>query len=41
VDGVITPLPVERTNFKVTAATNDALLQWTTSQEINSSDFTI
>ena len=41
VDGTFTPLPVKLTDFKITAATNDALLQWTTSQEINSRDFTI
>ena len=41
VDGVITPLPVECTNFKVTAATNAALVQCTTSQEMYSRDFTI
>ncbi len=41
VDGTFTPLPVKLTDFKITGATKDVLLQWTTSQEINSRDFTI
>lgn len=41
VDGVFAPLPVTLSRFWVTAASQDALLQWTTEQEINASRFTV
>ena len=34
-------MPLKLTDFTVTATTNDALLQWSTSQETNSKNFTI
>ena len=41
VDGNFTALPVKITDFTVIPKINDALLQWATSQEINSKNFTI
>ena len=41
VDGIFNALPVQLLDFTVTPKFNDALLQWSTSQEINSKDFTI
>ena len=41
VDGIFNALPVQLLDFTVTPKANDALLQWSTSQEINSKDFTI
>ncbi len=41
VDGVFSPLPVNLLDFTVTPKGDDALLQWSTAQELNSKDFTI
>ena len=41
VDGIFSPLPVKLLNFTVTPNGDDALLQWSTAQELNSKDFTI
>ncbi len=41
VDGNFTALPVQLLDFTVSQKSNDALLKWSTSQEINSKDFTI
>jgi ELWxxDGT repeat protein len=41
VDGVFSPLPVQLLDFTVTPKKPDALLQWSTAQEINSSYFTV
>ena len=41
VNGTFTALPIQLADFTVTATTNDALLQWSTSQETNSKNFTI
>jgi ELWxxDGT repeat protein len=41
VDGVFSPLPVQLLDFTVTPKKPDALLKWTTAQEINSSYFTV
>lgn len=41
VDGTFTPLPVSITDFTVMPKSPDALLNWHTSQEINSKNFTI
>jgi ELWxxDGT repeat protein len=41
VDGNFIPLPVKLSNFVVSIQTKDALLQWTTLQEINTQHFTI
>lgn len=41
VDGVFSPLPVRLLDFTVTPKKPDALLQWATAQEVNSSYFTI
>lgn len=41
VDGNFVPLPIKLTDFTVTSTTNDALLKWSTSQEINSKNFII
>lgn len=41
VDGIFSALPVQLLDFSVTPRGNDALLQWSTSQEINSKYFTI
>lgn len=41
VDGNFEPLPVRLTGFSVTKQNNDALLQWFTELEINTSQFTI
>ncbi|MEO8765545.1 MAG: T9SS type A sorting domain-containing protein [Ginsengibacter sp.] len=41
VDGSFTPLPVKLTDFTVSPKNYDALLQWTTAQEINVKNFTI
>jgi hypothetical protein len=41
VDGSFTPLPVKLTDFTVALKTNDALLQWSTAQELNTKNFTI
>ncbi len=41
VDGAFSPLPVQLLDFTVTAKKPDALLQWSTAQEINSSYFTV
>jgi ELWxxDGT repeat protein len=40
VDGV-SPLPLSLLDFTVTANSNDALLKWSTTQEVNSKDFII
>ena len=39
--GTFNPLPITLTDFTVTPKDNDALLQWSTQQEINSKSFTI
>lgn len=41
IDGFFSPLPVKLTDFTVTLKTSDALLQWTTAQELNAKNFTI
>ncbi|MDN3655010.1 T9SS type A sorting domain-containing protein [Ferruginibacter paludis] len=41
VNGVFTPLPVKLVDFTVTPLAEDALIKWTTSQEINTNSFTI
>ena len=41
VDGIFNPLPVQLLDFTVVQSNNDALLRWSTSQEINSKSFTI
>jgi len=41
VDGVFSALPVQLLDFTVTPKKSDALLEWSTAQEINSSYFTI
>lgn len=41
VGGTFTPLPITLTDFTVTPKDNDALLQWSTQQEINTKSFTI
>jgi ELWxxDGT repeat protein len=41
VDGSFTPLPVKLTDFTVTLKTSDALLAWSTAQELNTKNFTI
>ncbi|HET7115253.1 MAG TPA: T9SS type A sorting domain-containing protein [Hanamia sp.] len=41
VDGVFSPLPVSLLDFTVSPKGADALLHWSTSQEINSRDFTV
>ncbi len=41
VDGVFSPLPVKLAEFAVARVNNDAKVQWTTLQEINTSHFTI
>ena len=41
VNGTFQPLPIQLLDFAVAAKTNDALLQWSTSREINSKSFTI
>ena len=41
VDGTFTPLPVKLTDFIVSAKTQDALLQWSTQQEISTRSFTV
>lgn len=41
VDGLFTPLPVQLLDFTVTPKKPDALLKWSTAQEINSDYFTI
>lgn len=41
VDGVFTPLPVKLLDFTVTPRSADAVLNWRTSQEINSKDYTV
>jgi ELWxxDGT repeat protein len=41
VDGTFSPLPVKLLDFTVTAKGDDALLQWSTAQELNSKDFTV
>jgi ELWxxDGT repeat protein len=41
VDGIFNPLPVKLLDFTVMQTTNDAILQWSTLQEINSKSFTI
>lgn len=41
VDGIFNVLPVQLLNFTVAPSGNNALLQWSTSQELNSKDFTI
>lgn len=41
VDGIFNPLPVTLLDFTVAPKGNDALLQWSTAQELNSKDFTI
>ena len=39
--GTFQALPVKLTDFTVTLKTNDALLQWSTAQELNTKNFTI
>ena len=41
VNGTFTALPVQLVDFMVTAVGNDAMLHWTTSQEINTKKFII
>ncbi|MDE3183749.1 MAG: T9SS type A sorting domain-containing protein [Bacteroidota bacterium] len=41
VDGTFTPLPVKLVDFTVSSKESDALLQWTTAQELNTKDFTV
>lgn len=41
VDGVFNALPIKLLDFTVTPKGADALLQWSTAQEINSKDFTV
>ncbi len=41
VDGAFSPLPVQLLDFTVTPKKPDALLQWSTAQEINSNYFTV
>jgi len=41
VDGIFSPLPVNLLDFTVSPKGADALLKWSTSQEINSRNFTI
>ena len=41
VDGIFTPLPVKLLDFTVTPKNADAVLNWRTSQEINSKNYTI
>ncbi|HSN60697.1 MAG TPA: hypothetical protein VLR49_07170, partial [Ferruginibacter sp.] len=41
VDGNFVPLPIKLSDFTVTAKMNDALLQWTTLEEVNASHFSI
>ena len=41
VNGTFAALPVQLLNFTVIPTINDALIQWSTSQEINSKDFTV
>ncbi|MEJ7586837.1 MAG: T9SS type A sorting domain-containing protein [Ferruginibacter sp.] len=41
VDGTFTPLPVKLTDFTVTPKSADAILNWRTSYELNSKDFTV
>jgi ELWxxDGT repeat protein len=41
VDGIFTPLPVKLLDFTVQSKSADAVLNWRTSQEINSKDYTI
>jgi ELWxxDGT repeat protein len=41
VDGIFTPLPVKLLDFTITLKLTDAVLNWRTSQEINSKDYTI
>ena len=41
VNGSFAPLPIKFRNFTVTASGNDALLQWSVQQEINSKGYTI
>ncbi len=41
VDGSFTPLPLKLTDFTVALKNKDALLQWSTAQELNTKNFTI
>ena len=41
VDGSFVALPVKLLDFTVTSKGSDALLQWTTAQELNTKDFTV
>jgi ELWxxDGT repeat protein len=41
VDGTFSPLPVRLTNFTVSLEGTDGLLQWNTTQELNTKNFTI
>ncbi len=41
VNGTFTALPIQLTDFTVTAAGPDALLQWSTLQELNTKEFSI
>jgi len=41
VDGIFTPLPLKLADFTVSPKNNDALLAWSTAQELNSKNFTI
>ncbi len=41
IDGTFTPLPIKLSQFTVRLKSEDALLQWTTLNEINTKDFTI
>jgi ELWxxDGT repeat protein len=41
IDADLAPLPVTLLNFNVSTANADALLSWSTSQEVNTKDFTV
>lgn len=41
VDGTFVALPVKLIDFTVASKGNDAVLQWTTAQELNAKDFTV
>lgn len=41
VDGIFTALPVKLLDFTVTPKGSDAIIEWSTAQEINAKDFTV
>ena len=41
VDGIFNPLPVKLLDFTVMPTSNDAILRWSTAQEINTKNFTV